>query len=256
MMIEAASQERTICLCHDIEAGLGHRSVDPQFAALTDQRASGYLREMLAIERELGIEATYFVVGTILGDRVGPIREGGHCLGFHSYDHAAERREQQRYRILRWLLHSGLPSDHQLKQCRALDQSIRGYRPPQSFLTSELTASNLRRHGFEWMACASAELEIEEPELRRNVAFIPLEFDDYSLYTGLRDYPAWEQYALSVIARSRFTAFSLHDCYAEHWLNDYPDFLARLKSMGQCVPLADVYSRLHSGSRRDKKWPG
>ena len=81
-----------ICLFHDVERGLGHRDVDPAFAAAAERDAPAHLDAMLAIEQAAGVRATYDVVGILLPEVRDRIAAGGHCLAFHSYDHAPAGR--------------------------------------------------------------------------------------------------------------------------------------------------------------------
>ena len=47
---------------------------------------------------------------------------------------------------------------HQLPRCREVDYRIKGYRPPRSQITPELSDRNLLFHNFEWLASMMAEL--------------------------------------------------------------------------------------------------
>ena len=42
---------------------------------------------MLRIENELGVKATYNVVGSCMNEVRATIEGDGHCIAFHSYDH-------------------------------------------------------------------------------------------------------------------------------------------------------------------------
>jgi peptidoglycan/xylan/chitin deacetylase (PgdA/CDA1 family) len=227
--------EKTICLGHDIERGHGHRDDDPSFSALADRLAPGSLDEMLAIEKDAKLTGTYHVVGCIFAEVADRIRADGHAIGFHSYDHAIDRP--------------------QLARCRAIDPTVKGYRPPQSRITPELTDRALRRHGFQWLASSVRSLGTARPEWRRGrltragLARIPILFDDYDLHTGALTYPAWEDKALDAIGASDFVAFCLHDCYAPHWLPHYRRFLERVASAGRFRTLDEVATELMADAR-------
>ena len=60
---EIIDMEKTICICHDIEKGLGHLDTDSDFVKVTDEVSSISIDEMMAIEKENGIKATYNVLG-------------------------------------------------------------------------------------------------------------------------------------------------------------------------------------------------
>src|SRR5215510_5710619 len=75
--------EKTICLCHDVERGFGHLDTDPAFARVANETASQSLDQMLRIEKQLSVKATYNVLGLILPEIREKIEGNGHCLGFH-----------------------------------------------------------------------------------------------------------------------------------------------------------------------------
>jgi hypothetical protein len=50
----------------------------------------------------------------------------------------------------------------------------------------------------------------------------------------------WRDEALAAIDAHEFVAFSLHDCYAEHWLPHYADFLAAVRARGRLRTLDQV----------------
>ena len=80
-------QDKIICLCHDVERGLGHLDSDPDFAQAAEKTSGASLTEMLRIENRMEIPATYNVVGRLVPSLREPIESAGHCLAFHSYDH-------------------------------------------------------------------------------------------------------------------------------------------------------------------------
>src|SRR5262249_33189270 len=60
---EPIPSPKTICICHDVEAGLGHRDVDPEFARGADLTSRQNVETMLTIEANADVRATYNVVG-------------------------------------------------------------------------------------------------------------------------------------------------------------------------------------------------
>lgn len=223
---EPLGRERTICLFHDIERGLGHRDVDPAFAAAADRDAPAHLEAMLAIERAAGVRATYDVVGILLAELRERIAAGGHCLAFHSYDHAPAGQDRG-----------------QLRACRAVDYRIKGYRVPRSELTEELGDAALCRHNFEWLASASRTLGgITEPAMWNGLVRIPIIKDDFPLHTGRLRYAEWEARILDRVRAHPFTAIGLHDCYAAAWLPHYERFLATLRALGTLRTADEVAS--------------
>jgi hypothetical protein len=222
--VEPLGQEKTVCICHDVERGIGHLDVDPSFAAVADEQGDGHLDAMLALERAAKVRASYNVVGALF-DEVRPrIARDGHCLAFHSYDHSPERPgERQR----------------QLFQCRCVDYRIKGYRIPRSRPTAELTDENLCLHNFEWIASAPKSIGVLEPILRDRIVRIPIHYDDFELWRGLA-YGAWEKVLIDMVDQYRFTIFGLHDCYAQYWLPRYGELLEKLKSRAALRTLDEV----------------
>jgi hypothetical protein len=221
---DAMDAEKTISVCHDLERGTGFLDVDPEFAKVADEHSPESLDEMLAVEQAVGVTATYCVVGTLMNEVQAKLESGGHCVAFHSYDHRLE--------------------PDQLARCRRIDYRLKGYRPPRSRITPELSEENLCFHNFEWLASSALSLDTELPELRRRVVRIPILFDDHALHTGALTYDEWERDALQQIQRHDFVAFSLHDCYAPLWLRHYPRFLENVARLGRLRTLNDVSSRV------------
>jgi hypothetical protein len=210
---EEAEPEKVICLCHDVERGIGHRSADPEFAIKADREAPAALERMLTIERKLAVRATYNVVGMFLNEVRESIENDNHCIAFHSFNHEQDRE--------------------QLRACRRVDYRLKGYRAPQSLLTSELSETELCRHNFEWLASSSFSFGFSEPRLANRVVKIPILFDDFDLYRGRISFESWQRQALDTIAKSDFVAFCLHDCYSEFWLPHYEAFLAQIQKLGR-----------------------
>lgn len=215
---QVMTREKTICVFHDIERGLGHLTVAPSFAEEAEQQAPGHLLNMLSIEQPLGVQATYNVVGLLLNEVRGSIEKAGHCLAFHSYDHKLDDTSPQYL--------------YQAAKCRQVDYRLKGYRTPQSRMTPELIPRILCKHNYEWLASSAYSLKLKEPMLKDRLVYIPILFDDFDLYMGRLSYAEWEAKALGLIEQHHFVAFGLHDCYAHLWLPHYKDFLQKIGEMG------------------------
>ncbi|MCI0455045.1 MAG: hypothetical protein L0Y68_08635 [Candidatus Dadabacteria bacterium] len=217
---EVIESEKTICLCHDIERGLGHIDVDPNFADLANKTSPGKLDEMLVIEKEMDVKATYNVVGCFFNEVRRGIEKDGHCIAFHSYDH---------------IIHG-----NQLAKCRQIDYRIKGYRAPQSKITPDLSDENLCHHNFEWLASSANSLGIKSPVIKNRIVKIPILLDDFDLYKSKMKYEDWEKKAIQIIEQNDFVAFGLHDCYAQYWLPHYREFLKKFRGLGKLKTLNEV----------------
>jgi hypothetical protein len=217
---EPIDERRTVCVFHDLERGLGHRDDDPELSRLVDERADRVLTEMLDAEARASVRVTYNVVGQILPEVREQIEGGGHALAFHSYDHG--------------------PAHHQLQRCRELDYRLKGYRLPKSRLTAETTDERLAYHNFEWLAGSRRSVGADAPALRNRLVRLPVALDDYPLYTGVLSYEDWETQLLERVRREAYTAVGLHDCYADWWLERYPQLLERLGTAAELRTLNEV----------------
>jgi hypothetical protein len=215
---EPLPDEKTICICHDIERGLGHVGIDPDFVAIADRISPANLEAMLAVERAANVRATYNVVGVLLNEVRPRIAADGHCIAFHSFDHQIDD--------------TGAGDPLQLRRCRTVDYRVKGYRAPRSRITAELTDANLCLRNFEWLASSPKSLGTVRPTMQNRLVRVPILFDDFALFRGRVSYVEWERTALEQIERNHFVAFGLHDCYAPHWLPHYPDFLRRVSGLG------------------------
>lgn len=238
---------RTVCICHDIERGLGHAGVDENLAGLADSTWRRSLTEMLAVEREAGLSATYSVVGSLLPEVREEIEAGGHCIAFHSFDHSLDGRLRLPDRLYQFIegprgrkLARFSRSLDQLSLCRELDYRIKGYRPPQSRITRELGDERLLFHNFEWLASSVSSLGTESPVLRDRLVRIPVHLDDFDLYRGRFDFEAWQAEALDQLVRHDLAVVSLHDCYGQHWLPRYRQFLGHVLDLAEPRTLDDV----------------
>jgi hypothetical protein len=225
---EDIANEKSICVCHDIEKGIGHLDSDPAFAKHADAIAPENLERMLTIERQLGVKATYSVVGKLVPELRSRIEEDGHCLAFHSYDHRIGSSD------------GAAATDDQLGRCRKVDYRLKGYRTPQSRITAELTDENLCFHNFEWLASSKRSLGFAEPQLQNRIVKIPIHFDDFAMYRDGQAYDAWEAEAIAAIESDQFVAFGLHDCYGEFWLPRYAEFLEKIRRLGKLTTMNQV----------------
>jgi hypothetical protein len=86
------------------------------------------------------------------------------------------------------------------------------------------------------------------PRMENGIVKIPILFDDFDLYKGRLTYEEWERKALALIEQHNFVAFSLHDCYATHWLPSYRRFLEKVRALGTVKTLNEVANDLILGS--------
>jgi hypothetical protein len=217
---EQVQEEKTVCVMHDVERGLGHRGRHWRVARRANKTGVESVAAMLSVEESCGVRATYNVVGKLLGDVRGPIESGGHALAFHSFDH--------------------VDGKDQLHRCREVDYRLKGYRLPQSRSTPETTDTNLAFHNFEWLASWGPSIGTDSPVLRDRLVRLPVTLDDFSLYKRRQTYDEWEGALLEHVERAPFTTVGLHDCYAHLWLDRYPELLEKLKSLARLRTLDDV----------------
>jgi hypothetical protein len=243
---EQLPRERTICVCHDIERGFGHTVADPAYAAHAHETGPASLAAMLAIEDELQCKATYNVLGLLFEEVREEIERRGHCLAFHSYDHEIDERPvaDRLYRLLdRWrggTAAAGVDGEsRQLNKCRELDYRVKGYRPPRSRLTRELSDANLCFHNFEWLANSPRSLGGPTPRLANRLVKIPILCDDFELYRGV-PYDEWEQRVIRTLGEHEFGCVCLHDCYAGFWLPRYKELLGRIQELGRLRTMDQV----------------
>lgn len=208
----------SICIFHDIE-----ENVD---TPVSPQECRKSLTAMLEIESQMEVQASYNLLGTLFRDKQGQIRasDPGHSLAFHSFNH-------------------DLADETQLARCRDIDLQIRGYRPPRSHLTNELTDYQLSYLNFEWLACGSAGFRATSYFLQNGILKIPIFTDDYPLFTGVVGYEEWESRILQSARETPFFAFGLHDCYAACWLAGYAKLLEKLARIGTFVPADQICDR-------------
>jgi glycosyltransferase involved in cell wall biosynthesis len=208
-----------ICIFHDIE-----ENVDTNISAAA---CADNLRRMLAIEKEFNLETTYDVLGTLLGRKQSEIWASNprHSIAFHSFNHRIEDLTQ-------------------LQRCREVDLRVRGYRPPRSRMTAELKDYNLTFLNFEWLASSVFSLGFDRCKLENGLVKIPIDLDDYPLFTGAVGYEQWERNLLERASEKQFFAFGVHDCYAELWLTRYPQLLHKLREIGDFVSADALCDRI------------
>jgi hypothetical protein len=217
---EPVPEERTVCVVHDLERGLGHLEDDPDLAREAEAAGAERLATMLAVEDEAGIRVTYNVVGQILPEVREQIEAGGHALAFHSFDHTR--------------------ACDQLPRCRGVDYRLKGYRLPRSEPTPETTGERLALHNFEWLASSAYSFGFDSPRLENRIVRLPVAIDDFSLYTCQFSYEEWEARLLDHVDQAPFTALGLHDCYGHLWLSRYADLLEKLRSRAQLRTLDEM----------------
>lgn len=194
-----------ICILHDIE-----EDVDTDVSAGLCRE---HLANMLDIEAKHRVHGTYHVLGTIFHDAMPAIRDAGHAIGFHSFDHEPQGVSH-------------------LPRTREVDLQAKGYRPPQSRLTDELRPEILSYWNFEWLASSAHSLGRDSPFVDGYIAHIPIYTDDYALQTGTMTFDRWRQELLDHVPSSGVFALSLHDCYASHWIRHYERLLEDLANRG------------------------
>ena len=245
---EAQAIDRTICICHDIERGLGHLGIDDRRAQVADRIARDALTSVLRFEDAAGVKTTYNILGCFFDEVRAEIERSGHCLAFHSYDHRIHRfwplikHYYRAQRLMASLLGgSGIEKYHnQLYRCRLVDRRVKGFRPPRSRAVAEWNDYNLVFRNFEWCATSARQMGTTRPVMRNRLVKIPIHFDDFPLFNLGMSFAEWEKRAIAIIEHNAFTAFALHDCYADFWLPHYPAFLKKIMSLGTFKTLDQV----------------
>ena len=196
-----------ICIFHDIEENVG-TDVSPSECA-------DNLARMLEIEKSFGINTTYNILGLLFSTKYPEIisSNGAHSIGFHSFNH-------------------NIADVEQLARCRHIDLRVRGYRPPRSLMTAELTDYDLTFFNFEWLANGVRSLTQVGCALQNGLVKIPIHRDDYLLFTGAVGYEQWERGVLDAAQGKALFGLGLHDCYSGKWLPFYPALLDKLAATG------------------------
>jgi hypothetical protein len=181
---------------------------------------------MLAIERARGVRATYSVLGTLWREKAPLIvAHDDHSVAFHSYDHR-------------------LDDLRQLERVRRVDLQVKGYRPPQSLITAEVTDYALAYWNFEWLLCSAYSLGFSKPRLENGIVKIPIHLDDYPMHAGELTRSQWTERLRALVATQDFVAVGLHDCYARHWLADYEELIEWLAQAGELLTCDQVVNRV------------
>ncbi|MCI0413246.1 hypothetical protein L0222_10665 [bacterium] len=227
MYEEKLSNGKIICLCHDVEEGFGHTEADPPFAEYAHQKSPVHLEQMLGIEKEFQVKATYNILGCVFQRVRERIESDAHCLAFHSYNHGIDDE---------------IP--FQLVECRKIDYRIKGYRPPQSKITEGLNDYHLAFHNFEWLASSVRSLGFREPKMINRLVKLPVLFDDFAMYKEGMRYEDWEKGAIQKINEANSAIFCLHDCYAHQWLPYYRGFLEKISKLGKLKTLNEVAAQV------------
>jgi peptidoglycan/xylan/chitin deacetylase (PgdA/CDA1 family) len=194
------------------------------------------LRRMLEIEARLGVHATYNIVGLLLGETREMIERDGHAVAFHSYDHQIASHAA-----------AGI---EQFRQCRTLDDRLKGYRVPQSKLTPGLREADFAEWNFEWLASSRSSLGTEIPLMSNGVVKIPVHADDYHMFRDEVPFQVWRRQILEMADTRDFLVVALHDCYAHLWLPHYEGLLHELQSRATLTTLDDVSARVTLGQSR------
>src|SRR4029077_11735945 len=111
----------------------------------------------------------------------------GHSLAFHSFNHRLEEGDQ-------------------LSRARAVDLQVRGYRPPRSIMTPELSEYDLAYFNFDWLLNSAWGFGFAEPRLEHGIVKIPIHLDDYELFQGTLDYDAWLAQVRKLLHAGRFVS--------------------------------------------------
>jgi hypothetical protein len=212
-----ATDRKVICICHDIES-----NIDTNVPEVECREA---LYRMLAIERAHGVRATYQVLGRLFRDLAPVIlASDSHALAFHSYDHQI-----------------GDPS--QLARTREVDLQVKGYRPPQSKLTADLSDYILAYWNFEWLLSSWLTFGFHEPRVENGIVKIPVHLDDWPLHTNQLTRAQWMARLREELSKRDTLVISLHDCYARQWLDWYPELLTELQGLGELWTCDQVVNR-------------
>jgi hypothetical protein len=196
-----------ICIFHDIE-----ENVDTD---VSPSECADNLARILEIEKSFGINTTYNILGLLFSTKYPEIisSNGAHSIGFHSFNH-------------------NIADVEQLARCRHVDLRVRGYRPPRSLMTAELTDYDLTFFNFEWLANGVRSPTQIGCELQNGLVKIPIHRDDYLLFTGAVGYEQWERGVLDAAQGKALFGIGLHDCYGGKWLRFYAALLDKLAATG------------------------
>jgi peptidoglycan/xylan/chitin deacetylase (PgdA/CDA1 family)/ubiquinone/menaquinone biosynthesis C-methylase UbiE len=218
-----------VTLFHDIEQNI---DVDADPAVCRE-----VVWDMLALEREFGVRCTYNVVGTLMEqqpDLIARIREGGHEIAFHSYEHQRD-----------WHPGQFVTS---ITDCRRLNPDIKGYRSPRS-QWDEPAMDALWRNGFYWTAESDAA---PQPYfIHKGLVRLPIAGDDWQVFRGSLSADDWLSRFAWLLRKRRYFGFGSHDCVfasqPERYLSMYRRLLTLIRDQqiatATCGEVADVFRR-------------
>ena len=105
--------------------------------------------------------------------------------------------------------------------------------------------SCLCHHNFEWLASSAKSIGSQAPVLRnwdRPDSRSPLTISHCTPGSSITR--NGRAIALGRIRTSPVIAFCVHDCYANHWLEDYPRFIEELRTMGELLTFNQLSDRM------------
>lgn len=226
--LDPAFGEPTICILHDVERGAGHRDLEPEFASRADALAPAYLEQILEHEDRMGAVSTLAIVGRYFDKLPQAVRESKH-LAFHGFDHWLDVDPDNASSVL-----------GDLARCRKLCPRVTGFHLPRSQVGLGLRNCDLVAEDFRWIAAGARQLDIEKPVLRDGVVEVPVHVDDFDLHRRRIEPAAWMKEVETMIHRQSFSCIGLHDCYADHWLERFPDWLMRWSDKCQFTTLDQI----------------
>ena len=225
-------RSKTVCICHDIERGLGHVDADPAFARRAEQNARR------AIWRRCGrSKPRPACEGDLLRRRLAAV--GG--PGWPSRATGTHWRSTP----------STTGSDRdQLQRCREVDYRIKGYRPPRSAdhrgAHRQRTCSSTTSSGWRARRGPSAS---RSPQMRAGLVRLPIALDDFPMYTGPVRYEEWEQPGARSRSQRATSPRSAFTTATRHWLPRYRRFLEQLQEIGRAADAGRGRGRGHPVQR-------
>ena len=194
------SHSHLVTFYHDIE--------QQTFPGVDKEKCRQAVQAFLEIEKKFHVPASYNVVGRLYReqpDLIGWITENGQEVAFHSYNHYAQEDSRNK------------DYETEVKQCRTLSDSPKGYRSPRSQYNQN-TMKALWENGFLWSAEMSTH---KEPFfVYAGLVQLPIAMDDWLLYTGpvQRKKPIaiseWLSRFSNLFETRRYIAIGAHDSVA------------------------------------------
>lgn len=179
----------TVMLYHDVEQD-SDSDADP---AACRQAVS----QLLALERRMGVSATYNVVGRLFveqPDLIEEIRSAGQDLGYHSYHHYPD-----------WNPEHYAP---EVRRCQALHRGVLGYRSPRSQWDAS-TVEAMAECGFAWNA--ESDRQVSPYFIRNDLVRLPIAGDDWPLHLGRVDSDGWIRHFEQLLSERECFGFGSHD---------------------------------------------